>query len=180
MKSHTLTLSDGGRVFFIENFFPQQMADQLLALFLKDDTSSWQAHRNFATVSGRLVYCGDMVVLNNINDFVKTQLDTIAAWVNKPVKLLNTSLWKDIAGYHSGVHTDQDHYEYATQIYITDTPHLAAGTAIYQDLAQPVAQMAFRHNFGYLFDTAKTVRHAAHAIPQGVNRFSVYTRYQLA
>lgn len=179
MKYHTITLSDSGRVFLFEDFFPTQLAKDLLKLFLTNDPN-WQSHPNFAHQEGRLTYIGTHQLIKEIDNFVLTQIPLISSMVGKSVKLLNTSLWKDMAGYHSGVHTDQDHYEYATQIYITDTPHLAAGTAIYQDSAQLVAQMAFRHNFGYLFDTAKTVRHAVHVIPQGVNRFSVYTRYQLA
>jgi len=67
-----------------------------------------------------------------------------------------------------------------SQIYIAPFPHLYNGTTVYNDRKNILFQLPYRDNMGWLFDTGSTVMHGrAHAVPEGLARFSIMIWYAL-
>ena len=183
MNHLTLDLHNDTKVFLIENFLPLQLADSLLSLFKTGpaDKTAWEVLVGQTHEVDRYHYVGSSSLLDQIAQHAtdNTTTDYFSTLLNKPVKFVGVALWLDQPGYSIPPHYDLDPYQYAAQIYITDTPNTFSGTTIYNTQYQMVAQLPLRHNFGYLIDRTTTVLHGiATPIPSGCSRYSVYMKYQ--
>lgn len=189
MKLNTVTLASGSRFFIIQDFFEPAQYTSIAALFdqYHTDHPDWFADPRYShAYRGRMVYRG--------NSHVVAELQQLAAdpatvrWVSDAVgqalEYLNLDLWLDLPGYRITPHYDTPSFEYAVQIYVPDPNHFfeMLGTCVYTDSEwhDPLFEIHYRPNRGYLIDRTHTVRHGLnHAIPDQFRRQSVYLRYRV-
>lgn len=183
MNHATLDLHNDTKIFLIEDFFPSHLADSLLRLFKTGpaDNTTWEVLAGQTHEVDRYRYTGSTPLLDQITQYVTsaTIKDYFSTLLNKNIGFIGVALWLDQAGYSIPPHYDLDPYQYAAQIYITDTPNAFSGTTVYNTQYQLLAQLPLRHNFGYLIDRTTTVLHGiATPIPADCARYSVYIKYQ--
>ena len=189
MKLSTVTLTTGSRFFIIQDFFEPEQYTSIVALFdqyCTDHPDWFEDPRYSHAYRGRMVYRG--------NSAVVTQLQQLAAdpatvkWVSETVgqtlEYQSLDLWLDLPGYRITAHYDIPNFEYAVQIYVPNPNHFfeMLGTCVYTDSAvrEPLFEIHYRPNRGYLIDRTHTVRHGInHAIPAEFRRQSVYLRYRI-
>jgi hypothetical protein len=183
MKHATLNLHNDSRLFLLEDFFPSLMAIEILKLFKTGptDNSSWKVISGQTHAVDRYHYIGSGSTFNKITEYASSSIvkDYFSSLLNKNIEFIGSALWLDQAGYSIPPHYDLDPYQYAAQIYITDTPNAFSGTTVYNNHHQILAQLPLRNNFGYLIDRTTTVLHGiATPIPASCSRYSVYIKYQ--
>jgi hypothetical protein len=87
------------------------------------------------------------------------------------LKFLNVSIWKDLPGFCSGPHIDNDRVKAAMQIYLNDLPK-ELGTW-FEETEIPYVQ-----NSGYIMNNQNRPKHGMkHPVPDGLVRYSLYARF---
>ena len=183
MKHFTLDFHNDTRLFLIEDFFSETLARDILTLFKTGpgESTAWEVIQGQTHEVDRYHYIGTGSVLDQIVRYassVETQT-YFSALLGNSLEFIGAALWFDQADYSIPPHYDLDPYQYAAQIYITDTPNMISGTTIYNSQYQPLVQLPLRNNFGYFIDRTTTVLHGiATPIPADCSRYSVYVKYQ--
>ena len=185
----SVTLANGSRMFFIDDFFEPEMVDYICQLF-QTKGPQWKSTDQFKHSPGRTVWTNPgaeadptmlrIPELEFIGDYCKSLVPVISGILGKSVQFARVDLWKDSEGYYLPPHCDRGDVDYGCQIYFgnntTINPKL--GLTIYKDLKTPLYQMSYRSNCGYLIDDSYSVMHGMQeAIEPPFERWSVYIRY---
>lgn len=183
MKHATLDLHNDTRLFLLEDFFPSSLTIEILKLFRTGpaDCAAWEVISGQTHAVDRYHYIGSSLTVNEMSEYAASSavVDYFSSLLNKNIEFIGVALWLDQAGYSIPPHYDLDPYQYAAQIYITDTPNAFSGTTIYNTHHQILAQLPLRNNFGYLIDRTTTVLHGiATPIPTACSRYSAYIKYR--
>jgi hypothetical protein len=184
MKSTCVYYQSSSKIFLIDNFFPNELLENLLQIFENIEDPLWVDSEIFEHRRGRLIYTGNTKTINQLNWFAQSSelVDSISKMIEKSVRFDSASLWADFEGYAISPHTDPNYFKHAIQIFVTreSTSWNTAmhGTTIYQTEQEALFQMPYRNNFGYLFETPSAVLHGLGTqVPVGLQRNSVYLRY---
>jgi len=187
MRLNTVTLASGSRFFIVEDFFEPAVYTSTVELFdqYRTEHPDWFADPRYShAYAGRMVYRGNSAVLEQLQQLASSA--EIVSWVSDTVghelEYLNLDLWLDLPGYRIAPHYDMPGFEYAVQIYVPSPNHYfeMLGTCVYTDheVREPLFEIHYRPNRGYLIDRTDTVKHGLnHAIPVQFRRQSVYLRY---
>ena len=168
------------------------MVRKLTALF-SNVNSDWEDGDNYGHSPGRLIYNGKSKTVDECFNYCSSFCDEIGELVGTPVNCHYVSLWLDRDGYELRQHYDLGDVTFGLQIYLEGPnfdPSLGLGfykpadydnqgrLIIDRNHEQPIVQLGYRHNCGYLADTSYTV---CHGLPKPVTgsseRWSIYVRY---
>lgn len=189
MRLNTVALASGSRFFIVEDFFESEQYTAIVELFDQYSTEhpDWFADPRYShAYAGRMVYRGTDAVVEQVQALAASPATT--EWISNAVghrlRYQNLDLWLDLPGYRIAPHYDTPGFEYAVQLYVPNPNHFfeMLGTCVYRDHAErdPLFEIHYRPNRGYLIDRTHTVRHGLnHAIPAEFRRQSVYLRYQV-
>jgi hypothetical protein len=189
MQVNTVTLASGSRFFIVEDFFEPEQYKSIVELFdqYRADHPDWWADPRYShAYAGRCVYRGNSAVIEQLQALASAPATVkwISGTVGQVLEYQSLDLWLDLPGYRITPHYDTPSFEYAVQIYVPDPTHVfeMLGTCVYTDHAErdPLFEIHYRPNRGYLIDQTHTVRHGLnHAIPDQFRRQSVYLRYRV-
>jgi hypothetical protein len=189
MQVNTVNLATGNRFFIIEDFFEPEQYNSIVELFDQytvENPDWFEDPRYSHTYQGRMVYRGESATLTNLQELAGSPetVRCVSETVGQDLEYLNLDLWLDLPGYKITPHYDTPSFEYAVQIYVPNPTHFfeMLGTCVYTDTAprDPLFEIHYRPNRGYLIDKTHTVKHGVnHAIPAEFCRQSVYLRYRL-
>lgn len=185
MKFNIVNLSTGSRVFIIEDFFVDTLYNDIVRLFNEYtvDNQDWFEDPVYShAYHGRIVYRGTDPVIDKLTTLASDDTAWICQQLGKKVEFSSLSLWLDLPGYQIPAHYDQPHFEHAVQIYVPEHKNFweMLGTCVYTDNNHhdPLFEINYRPNRGYLIDRTDTVKHGLnHSIPEPFRRQSVYLRY---
>ena len=176
----SVSLANGSRMFFIDNFFTPDLVEGLHSIF-QNVNNDWKITTQFKHSPGRLVYTGyQNTVMQQVTSYCKDATSWVSGVIGQDVEFKQVDFWLDTKGYYLPAHYDRGDVDFGLQIYMgtkeTINPHL--GFTVYRDLQTPLYQMCYRDNSGYLVDDAYTVMHGMEEeIVPPFERWSVYVRY---
>ena len=179
-----IQLTNQGRVFLLDQFFPTELSHRLLTFF--KTTTDWANSSAFSHYAGRLVYNAQHNIINEIRDYTNDAnlIKQLSQLAEHDLEFYGVDLWRDGAGYKIHPHCDPMgticfcHL----QIYITDQVDHTLGTTFYADQSPESVQfqIPYRHNFGYLMVTGQQIWHGLPLITQPVDRHSIQIRYTIS
>lgn len=176
----TVSFPDNSKFILIDDFFEESDIADINQLFYSN--IGWQRNTNFSHGPERMVYSGTSTVLEKIKKHA--QLVDISSVLGTPVEFSGIDLWKDTGTYKISPHYDMLGIDYAVQIYMgeTDNTFQMLGTTLYTATNQPLLEISYRPNSGYLIDAPHTVLHGLRGFNDEISvnymRYSVYLRYR--
>lgn len=177
---------DNNKVYVIENFFSDDLANRLLAWFADHaiEPSHWQSLDKFSHVSGRLVRREPHPLLDQAQDHASSDavISFLSDLVRQPLTLSSVEAWVDLENYAIRPHLDyMDHSFkfYGLQVYFAQKIDFSQGTCFYHR-DQPILNLPLRQNLAYFLDRGDTVSHGlAHPVPPGQHRYSLHFKYSI-
>jgi hypothetical protein len=178
--SAVVSLTDQGSVALIDNVFPRELVKEILDFFKNSD--SWGDTQAFEHYRGRLTNPGDSALSEKILAYANspTVLDTVNAYLKIPQQCDHVEYWKDLPGYLITPHRDfvgEDPYCHA-QIYFGEKIVAGSGTLFHNTDQQPLLNLTYRNNYGYLLNRGDTVWHGLWPTPDNVERYSLHLKYR--
>jgi hypothetical protein len=178
-----INLTNQGKVFLFDQFFPTDLSDRLLTFF-KTNTD-WEESPIFAHLPGRLVYPGQNNIVNEIQEYANNNdvINELGQLAKHNLEFYGIDLWQDSQGYKISPHKDYmgEVCFCHLQIFITDKTDHSLGTAFYTDKSWKSVQfqIPYRHNFGYFMVTGQQIWHGLPMITQPIHRHSIQIRYTI-
>lgn len=179
MLVNRVHLPTGANVLILEQVFPAALlADlhQLCERWSHIDRENWITPQGFEG-RPRWLYCGNSPEYLAAEKFLSAPefASRLQGEVHRDdLEYSHMQLWVEQHGIGSlGAHKEQAG-AFLAQIYLTETEHSYAGTTIHNDAQQILFQLPYRDNFGWFFDTGRTVMHGReHDVPEGIDRFAI-------
>jgi hypothetical protein len=180
----TVNFPDNNKIHVIENFFTNDLAENLLHWFsqYRNDTDSWQSLEKFSHRLGRLIYTKPHPLLSCVTDYASSHsvLDILSGMVKTSLAMTAVEAWIDLENYAILPHEDymDDHLKfYGLQVYFSDQINYSQGTCFYYQ-NRPLLNLPLRQNLAYFLDRGDRVAHGlAHPVPPGCHRYSLHLKY---
>ena len=185
MNIITVTLPDNNKVFLIDDFFPKQLADNILNFFKQwhEDTGNWQSLPEFSHYLGRLSYTNNHGIVDQVRNYASSDevvsqlVDLIGPVDSNP----GVHFWVDTENYQINPHYDSmptNSKFYGLQIFFSSGIDYTLGTHFYLD-RRVMFNLPLRQNYAYLVDRGDKVLHGLPcAVPLNKNRYSIHLKYQ--
>ena len=172
MLINTVNLTNGSRVFLIDQFFSTELITGLHSICDSFDKNN----RSWTKVDWtdlRYTYTGSDPAYYLLEQEMKAPRELGAA-VGKELRLSAISMWVDLPGTGTlAPHVEGDG-SYLAQVYVTSKEYPDHGTTIYNDHKQTLFQLPYRDNLGWFFDTGRTVMHGrARSVPADLERYTI-------
>jgi hypothetical protein len=178
--SAVINLIDQGSVALIENVFPASLVKEILEFF--NNSANWESTQTFEHYQGRMTTSGDPALTEKILAHANSPavLSLVNSYLGAVQYSDNVEYWKDLPGYLITPHLDfvgEDPYCHA-QIYFGDQIVPLAGTLFHNRDQQPLFNLTYRNNYGYLLNRGDTACHGLWPVPAEVERFSIHLKYR--
>ena len=169
-----------GEVALVDNVFPDDLVVEILSFF--KDESQWQDTQKFDHYKGRLTSPGDPELFEKILQHANSpaMLDPVEEFLKAPQHSDNVEFWKDLPGYLITPHLDfvgDDPYCHV-QVYFGEQTVPVAGTLFHTPDQQPLFNLTYRNNYGYLLNRGDTIWHGLWPVPDNVERYSIHLKYR--
>lgn len=162
--------SDISGLFFVNDFFTQDLVDKLL-LYLNSDQPQWE--KKILLHRQEINWDPDTVVEETHEIFLAQTSKINEIFPEQKLKFLGLNIWKDTTGYHIKQHTDNPVIIAAIQIYLTENSNLDLGTEFTKD--QLTVNIPGKINCGYLANNSRPIPHnTTNTVPEGYVRYCLY------
>lgn len=157
-------------LFFVNEFFTQELVDKLL-LYLNSDIPQWQQK---IQPNRQEVNWDPDTVVEEAHEILLAQTGKInQIFPAQKLKFLCLNIWKDTAGYRIRPHTDNPVILAALQIYLTTNLDLDLGTEFIKGPLR--VNVPGKVNCGYLANNSTPIPHkTTNIVPPGYIRYCLY------
>lgn len=178
-------LNSTGRIFHVENIFPESLVDEVLNL--NWDSLPWSRTKKQESWSRRSIHPDQHPSLQNVSTYIWDHLEEIevACGVKFHIRYPSTLWWYDEPGFEVSLHTD-GHLPSTMQLF-WQAPSKEFATQFYsfKNINSPISNLEFVPNTGYLMlnmpneDGSQPLHwHAMlNTVPENTIRITSYTTF---
>lgn len=166
----------------LENFFSSELNRDLLAFF-NTNLDGWNTVPLQELLPRKSIEYSDDKIFNTTASIFKDEklVRILSEKIGSKLISSGVSFWKDQESYQIDMHVDNNAFNCAFQIYITDYDSPLLGTSFgFSDTNNATFTIPYRNNSGYFLKTANITKHGLlHEVPKNFQRFSIYSRYSV-